>query len=239
MQNVHVWTASLDRPASKVAELHSLLDDVERFRASRFRHERDRRRFIVARATLRILLGDYTQTEPHRVALCVLPGGKPTLEHHSDPAALHFNVSHCGDLALFAFADREVGIDVERISHHDDMQRVAARFFSLEEALAFRRLAGSEQTRFYFRTWVRKEAYLKATGSGLAADPATVRVANGYEVHDLADIDGHAAALAIASSPEPRERNLPSPERDLLGGKNPRHSAGFSKHPIAPERFET
>jgi 4'-phosphopantetheinyl transferase len=203
---VHVWRASLDRPAAEVAALHELLDTAERSRAARFRHDRDRRRFIVARATLRIFLSDYTQTAPHRVPLRILPGGKPTLDRECEPIAPHFNVSHCGELALFALADREVGIDVERLACHDDMHRVAAHFFSPEELLAFQRLNGAEQRYFYFRTWVRKEAYLKAAGSGLAIDPASVSVANGYEVHDLADIHGHVAAIALALSPEPRMR---------------------------------
>jgi len=205
MQGVHVWRASLDRPANEVAASYGILDAAERSRAAKFRNERDRRRFIVARASLRMLLGDYTNTEPHRVALRVLPGGKPTLERESE-SALHFNVSHCGDLALFAFADREVGIDVERIAQHTEMSRVAAHFFSPEEFLAFRQLAGAEQERFYFRTWVRKEAHLKATGSGLAVDPAKVSTADAYEVHDLDDIDDYVAAVAVNkvnSSPVP------------------------------------
>jgi len=43
------------------------------------------------------------------VPLCVLGGGKPAV---ADGYGLHFNVSHCGELALFAFADCEVGVDV-------------------------------------------------------------------------------------------------------------------------------
>ena len=198
MDGFHVWRASLSRSVSEVAMLHNLLDAVEQSRAAKFRYERDRRRFIVVRATLRILLGDYLGTAPRDVKLQTLPGGKPTLERAGESAVPHFNVSHCGELALFAFADREVGIDVERIAPSTDMARVAAHFFSLDEALTYQELAGIEQTRFYFRTWVRKEAYLKATGSGLTVDPAKVNVTNSYEVHDLADIDGHVAAIALA-----------------------------------------
>jgi 4'-phosphopantetheinyl transferase len=97
------------------------------------------------------------------------------------------------------------------------MEWVAAHFFSHGEAAAFRRLGGNEQARFFCRTWVRKEAYVKATGDGFAIDPARVTVAdppandveledeNGlrrvdarYSVHDLADVDDHLAAVAVA-----------------------------------------
>ncbi len=217
VQGVHVWRASLALPADDVATLHHLLDSGERSRAARFRNDQDRRRFVVARATLRMLLGEYTATAPNRVTLRLLPGGKPTLGRERAAAGPHFNLSHCGDLALFAFADREIGIDVERLAHQSDMGQVAAHFFSPEEVLALRQLVGMERARFFFRTWVRKEAYVKATGAGFALDPAMVSVASPpagsvtlqdrdgirrvddrFAVHDLADIDDHLAAVAIA-----------------------------------------
>ncbi len=199
MQGIHLWRASLARPADEVAALYDLLNPVERSRASKFHHERDRRRFVVARATLRTLLGEYTGAAPRDVSLSVLPGGKPTLGREGAIDGLHFNLSHCGDLALFVFADREVGIDVERIAPHGDMGRVAAHFFSADESASFERLAESERARFFFRTWVRKEAYAKATGVGLALDPAKLSVADGYSVHDLDDIGDHVAAVAVRS----------------------------------------
>jgi 4'-phosphopantetheinyl transferase len=218
VHGVHIWRASLERPTEDVGELHELLDPPERARAAAFRNERDRRRFVVARATLRMLLGEYTETAPHRVALRVLPGGKPALAPGTGTPELHFNVAHSAALALFAFADRDVGIDVEHVAHNNDMARVVAHFFSPDEAFAFRQLGESDRARFFFRTWVRKEAYVKATGKGFAIDPARVSVSNplasgvtlhdddgmgrvdaGYSVHDLADIDDHVAAVAVTA----------------------------------------
>ena len=216
MQGVHVWSASLERPTSEVSALHEILDAPERARAARFVNERDRRRYVVGRATLRKLLGDYTGKDPARVAITTLPGGKPVLACEDETRPLNFNVSHCGELALFAFADREVGIDVERLAPTSDMEQVATHFFSSDELRAFRRLSGRERTRFFFRTWVRKEAYVKATGDGFAIDPAQISVASapaaivalqdgpridrvdgGYLLHDLADIGDYVAAIAL------------------------------------------
>jgi len=222
VQSVDIWRASLDQPADDVAALHDLLDAAERSRAARFHAERDRRRFIVARATLRMLLGKYLDSSPEHVPLRTLPGGKPTLVRETGESGVHFNLSHCGEIALFAFADREVGIDVERISHNSDLARVAEHFFTHDEAVVCRRLVGAEQARFFYRTWVRKEAYLKATGEGLAIEPARVSISDppgcsvrlsdvdgthhvdrDYTVHDLAEIDGHVAAIAIGVPPAP------------------------------------
>jgi 4'-phosphopantetheinyl transferase len=196
MQGVQVWRASLLRPTGDVASLYQLLDPVERSRAASFINERDRRRFVVARGTLRTLLGEYTDTAPADVLLCVLPGGKPALARDS---GLHFNLSHCGERALFAFADYEVGIDVERVGHHREMEGVAAHFFAPDEADAFRRLTGYDQARFFCRTWVRKEAYLKATGDAFGIDPARLCPDDRYSVHDLPEIDGHLAAVVAAA----------------------------------------
>lgn len=196
MQGVQVWRGSLARSARDVAALYELLDSVERDRAARFINQRDRRRFVVARGTLRILLGDYTDTAPERMTLRVLPSGKPALARES---GLHFNVSHCGELGLFAFASCEVGIDVERVACCPEMEGVAAHFFSSDEADAFRRLAGNDQARFFCRTWVRKEAYLKATGDGLAIDPQRLTFDERYSVHDLPEIDDHLAAVGVAA----------------------------------------
>ena len=198
MRGLRVWRASLTRPADEVATLYQHLDDVERSRAAGFRKQDDRRRFIVTRATLRLLLGEYTNSAPNQVSLCVLPGGKPALRRETVTPGLHFNLSHCGEIALFAFADCEVGIDVEQIAPHREMEGVAAHFFSPGEAAVFRRLGGDEQARFFCRTWVRKEAYLKATGDGFAVDPSRVIVDDRYFVHDLADLDDHLAAVAVA-----------------------------------------
>ncbi len=217
VQDVHIWRASLDRPGSDVAAMHAHLDPAERLRASSFRSQQDRRRFVVARATLRILLGEYLATAPVEVPLIALPGGKPALGRGRAFTRPHFNLAHCGEIALFAFAETDVGIDVERLAAHDDMGRVAAHFFAPDEAEALQRLAGIERIRFFFRTWVRKEAYLKATGAGFSLNPARVHIAappagritlededgdcrvdDRYAVHDLADIDDHVAAICIA-----------------------------------------
>jgi 4'-phosphopantetheinyl transferase len=64
---VHVWRAALDVPAPRVRALESLLSPDERQRAARYGFARDRRRFVAARATLRLLLGRYLEIDPASV----------------------------------------------------------------------------------------------------------------------------------------------------------------------------
>ena len=76
---VHVWRASLDRPASRLEEMWRFLSDDERQRAGRFHLARDRRRFVVRRGVLRSILGFYLGLDPGRVQFRYGPHGKPAL----------------------------------------------------------------------------------------------------------------------------------------------------------------
>src|SRR5947209_4226270 len=91
---VHVWRAQLDGSPMRVQELLSTLAPDERERAGRFHFTKDRDRFIVARGTLRSLLGLYLDREPGRLRFGYNPYGKPHLmeERHQDD--LNFNLSH-------------------------------------------------------------------------------------------------------------------------------------------------
>jgi 4'-phosphopantetheinyl transferase len=67
---VHIWRAALDVLPSHVENLRTILSNDERERAARFHFERDRSRFIVGRAILRILIGRYLQKTPSEIQFC-------------------------------------------------------------------------------------------------------------------------------------------------------------------------
>jgi 4'-phosphopantetheinyl transferase len=154
----------LDVAPELVRAATALLSPSERERASRFAFERDGRRFIVARATLRRLLAARLDVQPEEIELVNGPHGKPALAD-SD---LHFNVSHCDDLAVYAFSWRhEIGIDVEAVRWFVDAEDVAARFFSRRENIAYAALDPLDRPLGFFNCWTRKEAFIKALGDGL------------------------------------------------------------------------
>jgi 4'-phosphopantetheinyl transferase len=85
---------------------------------------------------------------------------------HSD---VSFNVSHSGELALLAVGrGREVGIDIERMDAHTDMDALARRFLSEAERSCLASLEGPGRRAAFYRAWTSKEAYLKARGVGLS-----------------------------------------------------------------------
>lgn len=161
---VHVWRDSLSRPAVEVARLRGLLAPDERRRADRYRFERHRSRYIVGRATLRLLLARYLDTAPGELEIGYGEFDKPYLA--GGPS---FNLSHSGTVVLYAFAaDGELGIDVELDDTDIARERVAERFFSPSEVKVLRSLPAEAQPRAFLSCWTRKEAFIKARGDGLS-----------------------------------------------------------------------
>jgi 4'-phosphopantetheinyl transferase len=182
---LHVWRIDLARARVDQAAL----SDEEQARAARFLLERDRRRFVASHAALRRILTRYLGPVAPRFADG--PHGKPFL----DGAALRFNLSHSGELALVAVADgREVGVDVEAVRELDlaGMARVS---FSPRERAALFALPPDERLPAFFRCWTRKEAHLKATGFGLALP------LDGFDV----SLGPDEPARLVATRPDPDE----------------------------------
>lgn len=213
-RDVHVWCAPLDDELSSTwPALRLTLSADERERADRFCFERDRRRFTCARAILRSLIARYLEVEPRDVEFRYGAHGKPVLSGVLE-GVLTFNVSHSGEVAVFAIArDIELGVDVELVRDMPDAEDIASRFFSPREVTRLMSLPPLARNAAFFTCWTRKEAYLKALGSGLARplDVFDVTFAPGdaprltvlwdeqegdrWAIHDLAPVDGYAAAL--------------------------------------------
>ena len=185
---VHVWRFSLEGDEGEVRRRREVLNGAERQRADRFYLDRDRHRFTLARGMLRTLLALYVQCLPEEIAFSYGEQGKPFLDWQSlrcGPenlaSRLQFNVSHSGDLAVYAIANqRSVGVDVEQVRTLDCVT-IAKRYFAEGEWQELERLPSHQQRRRFFDCWTRKEAYIKAFGKGLSIP------LNGFEVSLGAD----------------------------------------------------
>lgn len=214
---IRVWRADLDRPGRETATLGEFLSADERARADRFRFDRDRRRFTVARGLLRVLIGRTLGVPAGEVAFSYGTRGKPSLRWPAG-SGLEFNLSHSHGMALFATsAGRAIGIDLEYQRVEFDFRGIAGRFFTAGEFGRIQALPDdAEQRSAFFRGWARKEAFLKARGDGLwlgldqfevSIDPeAPARLvhtawdpdeARRWTLHDLDAASGFAAALAV------------------------------------------
>lgn len=164
---VHLWRANLDLPGARVDELAKLLSADELAKANRFCFPHLQRRFIVARAVLRQLLAGYLQINPQTVKFAYGDRGKPylDLEHNH----LQFNLAHSQEYALYGFSyNYPLGVDLEYLREMPDAAKIAQRFFTPQEFQLIDCLQGKQQQEVFFKLWTAKEAYLKATGTGLS-----------------------------------------------------------------------
>ena len=167
---VLLWTAELDSVTeTRLEQLARLLSQDEEQRASRFRFERDRTRFIVCRGILREILGTYLQRDPERINFDYGPQGKPYLERSDGQTggSLYFNVSHSSGWAIYALGFGEVGVDLEFVKPIPEMQALVDQHFSVAERSAFASVSPDLKLKAFYSCWTRKEAYVKACGGGL------------------------------------------------------------------------
>jgi len=175
---VHLWWRRAGEGDSQGTERASLSDE-ERRRGERFRREADARAFVARRAFLRSILGAYLDRAPAELEFAAGSWGKPRLAGAGED--LTFNLSSRGEWLLLAVGrGRAVGVDVElldeRLREPEELSRLAQRVLHPQEREAFLSLAEAERPGAFLRAWTRKEALLKALGTGLSREPDSVAV---------------------------------------------------------------
>lgn len=170
--------------------LEHLLDDAELVRANAFRSPFQRDRFVAGRIALRQHVCAQTGDSPGSLTLnYVCPScrnhtgqghGIPGYQSPSRPGPLRVSLSRSGDWCMLAASLDEgmtgLGVDIEAkpSAGFDGFQAVAMTACEQE---TLEEVEPSLRSAFMTRLWVRKEAVLKALGTGLALDPARVDVA--------------------------------------------------------------
>jgi 4'-phosphopantetheinyl transferase len=218
-RGVDVWTLSLHYAGQPAARLTGVCSAAERARAAGMPLAARRREFLLARGIVRTILAAYVGVEPGALRLGTGPHGKPFVDA---PAAPGFSVSHShGRLVVAVTAGFAVGIDLERVDRRIEIGVVARRFLPSDEAASLAALPPDARTAAFFRLWTRREAQLKARGSGFALGvgeafaplrhSAAAALAGPYTLVDLDLVPGYAGALAYGAPPMP----LHTPNRAL------------------------
>ncbi|MEH1837037.1 MAG: 4'-phosphopantetheinyl transferase HetI [Nostoc sp.] len=205
---IHVWRIDLDQPESQLQNLAATLSSDEMARAERFYFQEHRQRFIAGRGILRTILGCYLGIESSQVQFNYQHRGKPVLADTFADSGLAFNLSHSQGLGLCAVnCTRQIGIDLEYIRPMS-VEALAKRFFLPREYEMLRSLSLNQQQKVFFRYWTCKEAYLKATGDGLAqleqvevsltpTEPAKLQITEDWSLFELVPANNYVAAVAV------------------------------------------
>ena len=149
----------------------TLLSAEERERVARKATPVLRQRQAASFQCLRLTLAEVLGTSPAALRFRIAAHGKPVLAD----GGLHFNLSHSGSVGLLAWGDRELGADVEALIARPS-DRLASKILAVNELNAWRDLPAPRQAVALTRAWTRKEATLKAIGSGLRIGPSAITV---------------------------------------------------------------
>jgi len=213
--SVHVWTIALDDEPMMVPALIEMLSGDERVRAARFRTTELRVRFVVAHGALRTILSGYLGIAPGAVRFDTTGSGKP----YVPGAGLTFNLSRSEGLALCAVTvDGQVGVDVERLRPVDDEDAIVHRYFAPGEMRQYEAVRSPERTAAFFSTWTRKEAFVKALGTGLQRELSSFEVeVSPHAVCPRLTLDSqdHASWSLRSFSPRPQYVAAVALDRDI------------------------
>jgi 4'-phosphopantetheinyl transferase len=170
---VELWAIHLSALAPKMDI--RCLSAAERARAGQLVHPADRLRYEAAHCATRHVLATYTEMAAGELQFAQGTHGKPYLvgNHHGP----HFNLSHSGDWALLGISTtRKIGVDIEALRTIEDLNAMAEQVFTANELAAFTELPLDQQEACFLSIWTRKEACLKALGTGLSLSPQKLEV---------------------------------------------------------------
>jgi 4'-phosphopantetheinyl transferase len=205
---IDVWRVDLSVSGERAL---GALSAQERERAANIVGQSEQDLWSRSRGVLRDLLGHYLEADPGSLELAVGTHGKPRLGGRWSKRGLHFNLSHSGEVALYAFSlCGAVGVDVQALREPTrgapgDRATLAARVFGAEAAVRLAELPPQPREREFLRLWTRHEAELKRRGTGIGAASAEGHA--GGEAHTepwIVELDvGPRAVAALASECDP------------------------------------
>lgn len=167
-RGAQLWCCDLDDPRvlSNCDESFIAADELQR--AERLRSERQRQLFIRRRALRRFLLGEFLGISPRTICFVENIFGKPQLSQFS-PARCGFSTSHSEN--VFAMAIRpesEIGVDVDVLRPEWNLESVAAMLLNRRQITELGNFPRQERQKQFLRFWSLREAFVKASGGGIA-----------------------------------------------------------------------
>lgn len=160
---VEVYFAETINLESCVSYLMKYVTDDEKLIASNFYSDTYKKTYLCCHALIRLMLAAKLNMEPSDLSIIKGSNNKPVLSSNQ----AYFNVSHTRDAFAFAVSrDFHVGIDLEKVRQSINIHPILERFFSTKEREYILETATKTFNRF-FLLWTRKEAFLKALGSGI------------------------------------------------------------------------
>lgn len=181
---IDVWQINLNTAFTEPDKFLSLFDDREKQRYQRL-HQSKQLSFFISHLACREILARYCHLAATDIRYQYNQHGKPALQNTEQN--IEFNLSHSGQLALLAITpDLALGVDIEYKKQRSSWQRLARRFFAEAEISYILAQPDNRQLDAFYQIWTHKEAYIKATGSGMSTQLPSFSVIhnNNFEICD-------------------------------------------------------
>ncbi|MGZ4122507.1 MAG: 4'-phosphopantetheinyl transferase family protein [Tumebacillaceae bacterium] len=164
---------------TQLASRLDILNEEEQGVYDRYRVDFKKVEFLIGRLLLKNQLAERLQIDPQTIQFDKNQYGKLLLEdryYDAAPQKVHFNLSHTDKMIVCAFTTRgEVGIDVE-YAEKNHLSVMPSVYVPHEIAHVEAQPTQADQLREFYLLWTRKEAYIKAIGTGFSLSPLTFTV---------------------------------------------------------------
>lgn len=162
---VEVWHGDILPEEPEQQDYSLFLNRDEKQKAASFSRFEFQKKYIKTRGLLRKVLSDYINEPPQKLVIKTGLYGKPFLADQG----LFFNLSHTGNKFVIAVSNcSEIGIDLEQHKSRASLPGLVEKCFSEQEKAYWITLSKEQKTSMFYRFWVRKEAFVKAVGRGIA-----------------------------------------------------------------------
>lgn len=172
---IEIWQADLNEYMFlKFNSYFYVLSKEEKENANSFKMDYHRKCYILSHVILRLLLSKYTGVSPELIEIHKNKYGKPFIKSHK----LKFNISHSKAKLAIAIAVCEIGIDIEYVNPNFDIHEILDITLSENEKLNIKKLEPSLQKKQFYLYWTKKEALLKAMGTGINVSLNKLEISN-------------------------------------------------------------
>ena len=151
----------------KQDEFFSFLDKEKKAEYLSSSNENRKRAILLSQGFAKEKIAEEFSLDRKDVVFSVTASGKPYCKSHRE---IYFSLSHSGNFLALAISDRDVGIDVEKI--REAKESLVNRVCCDNEKKAV--FSNSDPDKKFTEIWTRKEAYLKALGTGIDRELASI-----------------------------------------------------------------
>lgn len=194
------WADGRGLPDGAVAELAAAaLPPHERARYEAVSDPLGRAEFVLARYVLRDVLGRLLGRQPARVGLAVDRAGRPWV---TDAPGVDVSVAHAAGVVSVAVGTglapgTRIGVDLEEVRTVPRAGELARRLFSPAERARLGLASGLAGDLLWLDVWTRREAYVKAVGTGVRSLAGAPDQDVGHRWHPLRLPRGFTGGLVV------------------------------------------